>query len=208
MESVKSFRILLVAGLAAGLFLLTGCGPASSPQNTPTSVVAREAPTAAAVPVAGPTVAPTLLTRGTTPAVTQGPTLAPAPTHGATPPPTPKSKPKPTPTPTPRPTQTATPTPEPELALASGMVGLFLAFYGGSSSNLLRTVLTDSTSGEMTGSKYITIKKDSKAVGLYVPETGEATLIDSYTSPSYAPTPRGPTRLTTASTSAPSTALL
>tara|TARA_B100000315_G_C14476903_1_gene541064 strand:+ start:74 stop:886 length:813 start_codon:yes stop_codon:yes gene_type:complete len=72
------------------------------------------------------------------------------------------------------------------------MVGLFLAVYGDSSSNLLRTVLTDSTSGEMTGSKYITVKKDAKAVVLYVPETGEATLIDSYTSPSYAPHTKRP----------------
>jgi hypothetical protein len=52
--------------------------------------------------------------------------------------------------------------------------------------------LTDSTSGEMTGSKYITIEKSAKAVVLYVPERNEATLIDSYTSPSYAPHTKRP----------------
>jgi len=72
------------------------------------------------------------------------------------------------------------------------MVGLFLAVNGGSSSTLLRTVLTDSTSGQMTGSKYINIERDAKAVVLYVPETSEATVIDSYTSPGYAPHTKRP----------------
>jgi hypothetical protein len=38
----------------------------------------------------------------------------------------------------------------------------------------------------MVGSKYITLERKSKAVLLYVHGSGEATVIDTYTSPSYA----------------------
>ena len=210
MASVKRIRILLGTGLIAGLLLIAGCGLASSPSSESTPAAARRAPTATAVPVAKPTVAPTEPAPAITPATTPEPNPAPASGHGVTPPatpllvappskpapskpaPAPASKPTPVPTPAPTPKPKPTPIPEPEPALSSGMVGLFLAINGGSSSNLLRTVSTDSTSGEMTGSKYITIEKSAKAVVLYVPERGEATLIDSYTSPSYAPHTKRP----------------
>lgn len=51
---------------------------------------------------------------------------------------------------------------------------------------MLRTVLTDASTGMMVGTKYITLERKSRAVILFVPESGEATVIETYTSPSYA----------------------
>ena len=81
---------------------------------------------------------------------------------------------------------------QPRRALSANQVGLFLAIHGGSSSDLLRTILTDSSTGEMIGTKNITIEKDAKAVVLYLPDSQEAIVIDSYTSFSYAPHTKRP----------------
>ena len=100
---------------------------------------------------------------------------------------------EPTPATTPSPTPPAdTPTLEPSPALSTDQVGLFLAIHGGSSSDLLRTILTDSTTGEMIGTKNITIEKDAKAVVLYLPDSEEAIVMDSYISPEYAPHTKRP----------------
>ena len=80
----------------------------------------------------------------------------------------------------------ASPTPAPPPGLAPGEVGILLAISGGSSSGVLKTVVTDSSSGEMVGTKFIKLESSSKAVVLYSPSTGETTIIDSYSSPSYA----------------------
>ena len=99
------------------------------------------------------------------------------------------------PTPTTSPSSThavATPTPEPRPALSTNQIGLFLAIHGGSSSDLLRTVVTDSATGEMVGTKNITIDRDAKAVVLYLPDSEEVLVLDSYTSPSYAPHTKRP----------------
>ena len=92
------------------------------------------------------------------------------------------TEPTPTPTPSPMP-PTDTPTPEARPALSPDQVGLFLVIHGGSDSDLLRTILTDSTTGEMIGTKNITIEKDAKAVVLYLPDSEEAIKLDSYISP-------------------------
>ena len=87
------------------------------------------------------------------------------------------------PTPTTSPSSThavATPTPEPRPALSTNQIGLFLAIHGGSSSDLLRTVVTDSATGEMVGTKNITIDRDAKAVVLYLPDSEEVLVLDSY----------------------------
>ena len=60
-----------------------------------------------------------------------------------------------------------------------------MAISGGSNSDLLRTVLTDSTTGQMVGSKYINLERKSKAVVMYMPKVGEALVLDAYSSPSY-----------------------
>ena len=99
--------------------------------------------------------------------------------------PTPATAPSPTPL-------VATPTSEPRPALSANQVGLFLAIHGGSGSDLLRTILTDSTTGEMIGTKNITIERDAKAVVLYLPDSEEAIVMDSYTSPSYSPHTKRP----------------
>ena len=85
-----------------------------------------------------------------------------------------------------------TPAPEPRPALSANQVGLFLAIHGGSDSDLLRTILTDSATGEMIGTKNITIERDAKAVVLYLPDSEEAIVLDSYSSPSYAPHTKRP----------------
>ena len=67
-----------------------------------------------------------------------------------------------------------------------------MAIHGGSDSDLLRAVLTDSGAGEMIGTKNITIERDAKAVVLYLPDSEEAIVLDSYTSPSYSPHTKRP----------------
>ncbi len=96
MASVKRYRVLLGAGLAAGLLVLAGCGQESSPSSTPPSTAARDAPTSTAVPVVLPTVAPTVPAPATVPAETPKPTLAAVATP--VPPATPTAAPTPEPT--------------------------------------------------------------------------------------------------------------
>lgn len=80
-----------------------------------------------------------------------------------------------------------TPVPEPARLLPENALALVLAVSGGSSSGTLKTIINDSTSGAMLGTKFIQLESSSKSVVLYVPGTGEPTAIDSYSSPSYAP---------------------
>ena len=80
-----------------------------------------------------------------------------------------------------------TPVPEPAQLLPINTLALVLAVSGGSSSGTLKTIVNDSTSGAMLGTKFIQLESSSKSVVLYVPDTGETTVIDSYSSPSYAP---------------------
>ena len=80
-----------------------------------------------------------------------------------------------------------TPVPEPSQLLPSNTLALVMAVKGGSSSGTLKTIVSDSSTGEMLGTKFIALESSSKSVVLYLPETGEATVIDSYSSPSYAP---------------------
>ena len=68
--------------------------------------------------------------------------------------------------------------------LEVGEVGILLAINGGSNSGVLKTVVTDSSSGAGR-TKFIELESSSKAVVLYSPATGESTVIDRYTSPSY-----------------------
>ena len=80
-----------------------------------------------------------------------------------------------------------TPVPEPTQLLPNNTLALVMAVSGGSSSSTLKTIVNDSTSGAMLGTKFIQLESSSKSVVLYIPDTGEATVIDSYSSPSYAP---------------------
>jgi len=80
-----------------------------------------------------------------------------------------------------------TPDPEPGELLPKNTLALVMAVSGGSSSNTLKTVINDSTTGAMLGTKFIQLESSSKAVVLYLPDTGESTVIVSYSSPSWAP---------------------
>ena len=62
-----------------------------------------------------------------------------------------------------------------------------MAVSGGSSSGTLKTIVNDFTSGAMLGTKFIQLESSSKSVVLYVPDSGETKVIDSYSSPGYAP---------------------
>ncbi len=80
-----------------------------------------------------------------------------------------------------------TPTPEPAELLPKNTLALVMAVSGGSSSSTLKTIVNDSTTGAMLGTKFIALESSSKSVILYLPDSGEATVLDSYSSPSYAP---------------------
>ena len=80
-----------------------------------------------------------------------------------------------------------TPVPAPAKLIPVNTVALVMAVKGGSSSSTLKTIINDSSTGAMLGTKFIALESSSKSVVLYLPESGEATVIDSYSSPSYAP---------------------
>ncbi len=80
-----------------------------------------------------------------------------------------------------------TPAPEPVQLLPRNTVALVMAVSGGSSSSTLKTIVNDSTTGAMLGTKFIQLESSSKSVVLFLPGTGESTVITSYSSPSYAP---------------------
>jgi hypothetical protein len=71
--------------------------------------------------------------------------------------------------------------------LPKNTLALVMAVSGGNSSSTLKTIINDSTSGAMIGTKFIQLESSSKSVVLYLPDTGETTVINSYSSPSYAP---------------------
>ncbi|PKB72283.1 MAG: hypothetical protein BZY87_01335 [SAR202 cluster bacterium Io17-Chloro-G6] len=79
-----------------------------------------------------------------------------------------------------------TPVPEPGELLPKNTLALVMAVQGGSSSFTLKTVFNDPGS-RLAGTKFIELESSSKSVVLLLPDSGEATVIDSYTSPSYAP---------------------
>lgn len=80
-----------------------------------------------------------------------------------------------------------TPVVESAQLLPSNTLALVMAISGGGSTSTLKTIVNDSSSGEMLGTKFITLESSSKSVVLYVPGSGETTVLNSYTSPSYAP---------------------
>ncbi|MDA0262684.1 MAG: hypothetical protein O3A93_03055 [Chloroflexi bacterium] len=79
-----------------------------------------------------------------------------------------------------------TPAPEPDI-VPTDTVALVLAVSGGSSSGTLKTIVNDSSTGAMLGTKFIQLESSSRSVLLYIPDTGETTVLNSYSSPSYAP---------------------
>ena len=80
-----------------------------------------------------------------------------------------------------------TPVPAPVKFLPNNTLALVMAVSGGSSSSTLKTIVNDSSTGAMLGTKFIQLESSSKSVVLYLPDTGESTVITSYSSPSYAP---------------------
>jgi len=71
--------------------------------------------------------------------------------------------------------------------LPANTLGLVLAVSGGSSSSTIKTLVTTPGTNEVTGTAFINLESSSKSVVLFRPDTGDATVIDSYSSPSYAP---------------------
>ena len=71
--------------------------------------------------------------------------------------------------------------------LPNNTLALVMAVKGGSSSSTLKTLVSDPGSGQVTGTKFIQLESSSKSVVLYLPGSGESTVMSSYTSPSYAP---------------------
>ena len=51
----------------------------------------------------------------------------------------------------------------------------------------LKTLVNDPGTGNVTGTKFINLESQSRSLALYLPATRDATVIDTYTSPSYAP---------------------
>jgi hypothetical protein len=51
----------------------------------------------------------------------------------------------------------------------------------------LKILVNDPGTGNVTGSKFINLESQSRSLVLYLPATGDATVIDTYSSPSYAP---------------------
>ena len=77
-------------------------------------------------------------------------------------------------------------TPVPAELIPNDTLVLVMAVSGGTSSSTLKTVFNDPGS-ILQGTKFITLESTSKSVVLFRPDIGEATVIDSYTSSSYAP---------------------
>ncbi|MDA1127923.1 MAG: hypothetical protein O2913_04385 [Chloroflexi bacterium] len=79
--------------------------------------------------------------------------------------------------------------PAPDLSklLPKNTLGLVMAVNGGSSSSTLKTIVQNPGSGAVEGVASIKLESSSKSVVLYLPDTGESTVINSYSSPSYAP---------------------
>ena len=80
-----------------------------------------------------------------------------------------------------------TPVPTQAQVLPANTLGLVLAVSGGSSSSTIKTLVTTPGTNEVTGTAFINLESSSKSVVLFRPDTGDATVIDSYSSPSYAP---------------------
>ncbi len=80
-----------------------------------------------------------------------------------------------------------TPVPEPEALLPKNTLALVMAVRGGSSSGTLKTLQTDPGTGAVIGTASIKLETTSKSVVLYLPDSGGTTVINSYSSPSYAP---------------------
>ncbi len=80
-----------------------------------------------------------------------------------------------------------TPTPTPEQILPKDTLGLILAVSGSSSTGTVKTLVTAPGTSTVTGTAFIGLESTSKSVVLFRADTGDATVIDSYTSPSYAP---------------------
>ncbi len=72
-------------------------------------------------------------------------------------------------------------------ALPVNTVGIVLTVSGGSSTGTLKTLVRDPGTGEALGTKFINLESKSRSLVLYLPATGDATVIDTYSSPSYAP---------------------
>ncbi len=101
----------------------------------------------------------------------------------------PSRSPTPGPTSTPPPTAVQAPLPAATPVAAPsfderGAVALFLALYLDSDSDLLRTIVTD-FQGNMLGTEFIELESDSLGLIMFLPETREAVLLESYASPSY-----------------------
>jgi len=62
-----------------------------------------------------------------------------------------------------------------------------MAVRGGSSTGTLKTLVTAPGTGTVTGTASIKLETTSKSVVLYLPDSGDTTVINSYSSPSYAP---------------------
>ena len=151
--------------ISAGLFLSVAC--AVDDQQSSDNGVSTQAPSETRAPgdtpVPGVTVAPD---------ATAGPTAVsrPTPDNDVT---------------TPR--VTNTPVPEPEALLPNNTLALVMAVRGGSSTGTLKTLVTAPGTGTVTGTASIKLETTSKSVVLYLPDSGDTTVINSYSSPSYAP---------------------
>ncbi len=153
--------------LLAGLFLTVACAVDDAPNdNGGVSTPAQPATQAPAdTPSPGETVTPRTPDATTPP----GPDRRSIPESGATP------------------RIPDTPVPEPETLLPYNTLALVMAVRGGTSTGTLKTLVTQPGTSAVTGTAFIQLESSSKSVVLYLPDSDDATVIDSYTSPSYAP---------------------
>lgn len=88
--------------------------------------------------------------------------------------------------------QRVPPSPTPDVVQAEDFlpkdtIGLVLAVSGGSNTTTVKTLVQDPGTGEGLGTKFIDLETSSRSVVMYLPDSGDATVINSYSSPSYAP---------------------
>lgn len=80
-----------------------------------------------------------------------------------------------------------TPTPEPGQLLPKNTVALVMAVKGGNNSGALKTIVTEPGTGTYHGIASIALESSSISVVLYLPDSEEATVTDSYSSLRYVP---------------------
>ncbi|MCI0440079.1 MAG: hypothetical protein L0177_13260 [Chloroflexi bacterium] len=162
----SQYKVLMAEMLVFVALLLAACTAEEQEANAPAAQRGPSTTPSATIPAASPFASPEQASAQASPTST--------PARGYTPTPTSSHTPLPTSAPVAAPSFD-----EP------GAVALFLALYLDSDSDLLKTIVTD-FQGNMLGTEFIELDSDSMGLVMFLPETRESVLLESYSSPSYA----------------------